>query len=380
MDIQELRLELNQIDKELSALFARRMSISGQVAEYKREHNMPVLDRSREREVIARAVEGKPEEYAGYIRLLYNNILDLSRAYQHVQLAPRSELKVAMERAIEEMPATMPTTASVACQGTEGAYSQICCDKLFHNADIMYTNSFEGVFQAVQNNLCRYGVLPIENNIYGSVNQVYDLMKKYKFYIARSMKLRIDHCLVAKPGVKKEDIREIYSHEQALGQCSEYLKGFPNAKKRVWENTAMAAKMVARSERNDVAALSSHACAQLYGLECLKASVQDKGNNYTRFICISKNLEIFPGADRTSIMCVVPHRPGSLYKVLSRFSALGLNLQKLESRPIPDRDFEFMMFLDFDAPMFSDELVQVLAEMETLCEDFRYFGSYSEMV
>ena len=167
MDIQELRLELNQIDKELSALFARRMSISGQVAEYKREHNMPVLDRSREREVIARAVEGKPEEYAGYIRLLYNNILDLSRAYQHVQLAPRSELKVAMERAIEEMPATMPTTASVACQGTEGAYSQICCDKLFHNADIMYTNSFEGVFQAVQNNLCRYGVLPIENNIYG---------------------------------------------------------------------------------------------------------------------------------------------------------------------------------------------------------------------
>jgi len=154
----------------------------------------------------------------------------------------------------------------------------------------------------------------------------------------------------------------------------------PGVKVTVKENTAMAAKMVARSDRSDVAALSSHACAQLYGLDCVQSGVQDKGNNYTRFICISKNLEIYPGADRTSIMCVVPHRPGSLYKVLSRFSALGLNLQKLESRPIPDRDFEFMMFMDFDAPLHSEELVQVLAELEGMCEEFQYFGSYHEVV
>ena len=182
MDIQDLRLELNQIDKELSALFARRMNISGQVAEYKREHNMPVLDRSREREVIARAMEGKPEEVAGYIRLLYNNILDLSRAYQHVKLAPRSELNEVIERAIRETPANLPVSATVACQGTEGAYSQIACDKLFGNASIMFTNTFEGVFQAVQSNLCRYGILPIENNIYGSVNQVRADFQNVCFY------------------------------------------------------------------------------------------------------------------------------------------------------------------------------------------------------
>ena len=180
--------------------------------------------------------------------------------------------------------------------------------------------------------------------------------------------------------MKREDIKEIFSHEQAINQCAGFLKTLPHVKVTVVENTAIAAKMVAESDRTDVAALSSHSCASLYGLDCLSASVQDKGNNYTRFICISKNLEIYPGADRTSIMCVVAHRPGSLFKVLSRFFALGINLQKLESRPIPDRDFEYMMYFDFDTPLYSPEFVQVISELEDMCEEFRYFGSYSELV
>ena len=378
MDIQELRLELNQIDKELSALFARRMNISGQVAEYKREHNMPVLDRSREREVIARAMEGKPEEVAGYIRLLYNNILDLSRAYQHVKLAPRSELNEVIERAIRETPANLPASATVACQGTEGAYSQIACDKLFGNASIMFTNTFEGVFQAVQSNLCRYGILPIENNIYGSVNQVYDLMKKYKFYIARSMKLRIDHCLVAKPGMKREDIREIYSHEQALGQCSEYLKKLPGAKTRVWENTAMAAKMVANSENNSIAAICSAESAENYGLRILDRGIQNSDNNYTRFICISKEMEVYPGANKISIMFSVSHKPGSLYSLLSSFAALGLNVTKLESRPIPGRDFEFMFYVDLEASITEEEVQSLICQIEAEQPMFVFLGAYTE--
>lgn len=378
MDIQELRLELNEIDKELSALFARRMSISGQVAEYKREHNMPVLDRSREREVIARAVEGKPEEFSGYIRLLYNNILDLSRAYQHVKLAPHSELKDVMERAVADMPAAMPTTATVACQGAEGAYSQIACDKLFSNPRIMYTNTFEGVFQAVQSNLCRYGILPIENNIYGSVNQVYDLMKKYKFCIARSMKLRINHCLVAKPGVKKEDIREIYSHEQALGQCSEYLGLFPNAKKRVWENTAMASKMVAASEDESIAAICSAESAENYGLHILDQGIQNNDNNYTRFICISKEMEVYQGADKISIMFSLSHKPGALYGLLTSFAAQGLNVTKLESRPIPGRDFEFMFYVDMEASITDETVQNLVCQIEAEQPMFVFLGAYTE--
>ena len=148
----------------------------------------------------------------------------------------------------------------------------------------------------------------------------------------------------------------------------------------ICENTAVAAKMVAESGRRDVAALSSHACAELYGLQSLQDSVQDSGSNYTRFICISKNLEIYPGADKTSIMMVTANKPGALYKVLSRFYALDLNLIKLESRPIPDRDFEWRFYFDLDSQVYSDRFVRLLCEMEGLCEKFKYLGSYSEIV
>ena len=145
------------------------------------------------------------------------------------------------------------------------------------------------------------------------------------------------------------------------------------------ENTAVAAKRVAESD-GGCAALSSRECQKLYGLECLESSVQDQDNNFTRFICISKKLEIYPGADRTSLMAVLPHEPGSLYKLLSRFYALGLNLNKLESRPMPDRNFEFMFYFDLDTPVYSPKLQQLIGEMPGLCEEFAYLGSYSEVV
>jgi chorismate mutase/prephenate dehydratase len=177
-----------------------------------------------------------------------------------------------------------------------------------------------------------------------------------------------------------EDIREIYSHEQAIGQCTEFLKKFPNAKIIPVENTAIAAKMVAESEHAEVAALSSRNCEALYGLTCLAPSVQDTGNNRTRFICISKNLEIYPGADKTSIMMILPHKPGALYKVLARMYVLGINVIKLESRPIPDRDFEFMFYFDLETSIYSEEFVQLICELDELCEEFKYLGSYCEVV
>jgi chorismate mutase/prephenate dehydratase len=244
----------------------------------------------------------------------------------------------------------------------------------------MYCNTWESVFAALDSGLCQYGVLPLENSTAGSINRIYDLMMKYHFYIVRSMRLKIDHSLLVKNGTSLKDIKEVFSHEQAINQCGDYLKSLGNIKITACENTAVAARLVAESPRNDVAALSSHNCAEIYNLQCLAESVQDKGNNYTRFICISKKLEIYPGADKTSIMMVIPHKPGSLYRILSRFYALGINLIKLESRPIPDRDFEFMFYFDLDTPVYSPQFAQLMSELDAVCEEFRYLGSYSEIV
>ena len=206
-------------------------------------------------------------------------------------------------------------------------------------------------------------------------------MVSKNFKIVRTVRIKIDHCLLAKPGTKLSEVREIFSHEQAISQCATFLASLgPNVKITRVENTAMAAKAVADSDRHDVASLSSRSCAALYGLSTLASAVQDNGNNHTRFICITNTTEIYPGADRTSLMLVTPHKPGALYRILSRFNSLGINLLKLESRPIPDRDFEFMFYFDLEAPVYSPKLAQLLAELEKECEEFTYLGSYSEVI
>ena len=186
--------------------------------------------------------------------------------------------------------------------------------------------------------------------------------------------------LLALPGVKMEDITEIYSHEPALGQCSKFLTGLNGVRVLPCDNTPMAAKMVAEKGDRHAAAISSHPCAALYGLTCLNDSIQDSDNNYTRFICISKKLEIYPGADKTSLMVVLPHRPGSLYQILARFYALGLNLIKLESRPLPDREFEFMFYFDLETSVYSDAFLRMVDDLSAICEEFQYLGSYSEVI
>ncbi len=381
-NLETYRNDINQIDDELVRLFQKRMEISGQIAEYKKEHNLPVLDPARERAKLA-DVKGKVDKgFETYTGALYSLLFELSRSYQEKLLDRENRLYQSIEQAIIASTNTaFPQNAMVACQGVDGAYSQIACDKLFGNANILYFDTFDKVFSAVEKGLCRYAVLPIENSTAGSVKDVYDLMAKHNFYITRSTRIKVDHNLFVKEGTKLSDIKEIFSHEQALAQCSDFLSSIgKDVKITTFENTALAAKMVAESERNDIAAISSRYCAQLYGLKSLQDSVQNNDNNYTRFICISKELEIYPGADKTSIMLTLPHRPGSLYRVLARVYSIGINLIKLESRPIPNRDFEFIFYFDLETSVYSDEFVQLICELDKLSEDFRYFGSYSESV
>ena len=268
----------------------------------------------------------------------------------------------------------------MACQGIEGAYSQIACDSIFKSPTILYFDTFDHVFKAVESGMCQYGILPIENSTAGSVNATYDLMTRHNFSIVRSARLKVSHNLLAKAGTGLADIKEVFSHEQAINQCSAFLSGLKGVKVTVVPNTAVAARMVSQSERRDVAALSSRFCGETYGLELLRANVQNRDNNYTRFICISQKPEIYPGADRTSLMMTLPHKPGALYHVLSKFYALGINLQKLESRPLPDREFEFMFYFDLECSVYAPEMERLFRDLEEESEQCRYLGTYQEVI
>jgi len=380
MDLQELRLQIDRIDDELVKLFAERMDVAAKIGDYKKQRNLPVFVPAREREKLQDVAEKAGPEMANYTRVLYSMLFELSRSYQSKRSDKLSALYHQITKAIETTPKLFPQAPMVACQGVEGAYSQIACEKIFKSPFILYFKNFEGVFNAIEQGLCQYGILPIENSTAGSVKKVYDLMIKHNFSIVRTFRLKIDHNLLANPGASLDSIKEIYSHEQALNQCAGFLEKLSGVKLIPVENTAVAAEMVASSGRTDIAALSSRSCAELYGLKTLAASVQDQGNNYTRFICISKNLEVYPGSDKTTIMMVLNHRPGALYRVMARLYVLGINVTKLESRPLPDRDFEFMFYFDLDTSIYSEEFVQLMCELDDLCEEFKYLGSYSEVI
>jgi len=381
MELSEIREKIDSLDDELVGLFKKRMELSGLVAEYKKQNTKAVADKGRERAIVSRLTSGMDEEMSNYTAVLYNTIFEISRARQNKMLSQPTSLADDIKRAKLDTPELFPTSATVSCQGVEGAYSQKACDRLFPRPDISYAETFRDVFRDVESGKCRYGVLPIENSLHGSVGEVYDLLKEYrgKIHIVRCVRISINHVLLAKPGTKLSDIREVCSHSQAIGQCSAFLDANPKMSITVCKNTAMAAKLVSESERNDIAAISSIDCAELYGLSVVQREMQNSDNNHTRFICISRELEIYPGASKIGIMFTVPHKTGGLFNMLSRFTVLGVNLTKLESRPIQGRDFEFMFYAEMEAYGLTPQLLSFLCELDSRPEEFVFLGNYAEI-
>lgn len=380
MDIENLRKEIDSIDDQIASLYDKRMSIVKEIGLEKAKDNKNVLDTSREKEVINRVTKQVNPDVRVFAKMLYTTIFDTSKAYQSRFAHLASNISEQIQKVLKGKRESFPEYATIACQGVQGAYSQLAAERLFPLSDITYLKNFEGVFNAVQSGLCQFGILPIENSSVGSVNAVYELMKKFNFYIVKSIKLPIRHSLLAHKGVKVSDIKEIISHEQGINQCSELIKKLGNVKITYCDNTALAAKQVMESDRNDIAAISSRQCAELYGLAILENGIQDNDSNFTRFICISKTLKIFSNANKISMMVNLPHEPGSLNKLLSKFTALGLSLTKIESIPLPNTDFEFMFYFDFEADIEREEVQNLLAELDNRSEKFHFLGSYNEVI
>ena len=379
--LEQIRAEIDAIDDQIASLYVKRLDIAREVAEAKRASGAPIFDPGREREILARVARNVGPEREDGAALVFNTLFGVSRALQRAIVLGDSPVTRAMAAAAAETPRDFPSEALVACQGSEGAYSQLAASRLFKFPTIFFFNAFDDVFSAVEKGMCRYGVLPIENSSAGSVTAVYDQMVRHNFSIVRATRLPVPHVLLGRRGASLEAITEVTSHTQALQQCSRFLSAHPKMRRTPAVNTAVAARALAASGRDDLAAIGSRQCAEIYGLDILAEDICDAPSNFTRFICISKNLEIYPDSRKISLMMSLPHRPGSLAGILGKFSSIGVNLTKLESRPVAGRDFEFRFTFEFEAEPGNTKAGNLISELsqDPEIERFTFLGAYAEV-
>ena len=346
--LAEVRKEIDEIDRKLLPLFLKRMQCSEKVAALKREAGAPVLNAGREQEILA-GVREKGGDYGAEAEALYRSIMSISRMRQHKLLSGGEELRVLEREASRVMP---ERPEMVVCQGVEGAYSHQAALSFFGEAPISFAPTWKQVFEDVKAGRAQFGVLPVENSAAGSVTGVYDLILRYRFFIVGAEAVRVEHCLAAAD--RETPVTAVVSHPQALSQCAEYLESH-GLKAVEYSNTAAAAKYVAEQKPKGVAALCSREAARQYRLSILEENVQDEKDNTTRFVIISKE-PIFPeNAEKISLCFSLPHTPGALHTVLARFALCGLNMTKIESRPIPDKAFTYDFYLDFTGNIHETE-------------------------
>lgn len=373
-DLKEIREEINEIDEKLIELFKRRMECAKDVGNYKKANNIPILNQDRENEILDDVLV-RGGEYGYAAQLLFSNIMELSRALQHNIVGSGKEMKELIENSSPNIPYNKNT--KVACQGIAGANNHEATLKIFPDCEPEFCKSFKDVFMAIENGDADYGVLPVENSTAGSVSDVYDLILKHRFYIIKSLDLPIHYYLASIPQANLEDIEEVWSHPQALAQCSDKITA-NNYKTLQSANTAIAARDVANSKRINLAAVCNESAVKEYGLKVLAGNYENRSDNTTRFIVISKKLYIPENAEKISLCFGLPHVTGTLYSVLCRFSSLGLNLTKIESRTMANKPFEYLFYLDFTGNVKNDEVTKLLCALSTELPEFSFLGNYEE--
>ncbi len=368
----EVRQEIDGIDSRLLSLLVERMKCSERVAALKKEANAPVFSAQREQEIIER-VKNQAGEYGMEAAALYTSIMSASRLRQYGLLTSGKELRFMEKSAVREMP---KRPAGVICQGVEGAYSHHAALDLFGDTSISFEPTWKQVFEGVKAGKAQFGVLPVENSAAGSVSGVYDLILNYRFYIVGAAAVKVEHCFAVWD--KEAPVTLAASHPQALAQCSEFLKE-RGLKPVEYSNTAAAAKYVAQEHPSGMAVLCSREAAEQYGLTILEERVQNEKNNRTRFIVISKEPILPEDANKISLCFSIPHTPGSLHSVLERFAMRGLNMTKIESRPIPGRTFEYDFYLDFTGNIHEKGTLELICALHDELSRFSFLGNYSEI-
>lgn len=347
--IKKVRNELDIIDDKLLELLQERMSLVDIVAEAKRAENIPTMDELRENQIIERVLENSKDEYKGEVITFMNTLLALSKFRQRKQIYDGRE-----DPLLPDPRKSKKIDITVAYQGLPGAWSEQAARDLFPEGTLQNHRIFEDVFIKVNKGEADYGVVPIENSRTGAIGETYDLLRKYGCYITGQTRVKASHCLMAVPGTDIRDIREVYSHPEGFNQCTTFLKKYP------WDltecrNTAVAASTVAEKNEKRFAAIGSRRSAEIYGLEILQENITDDQNNNTRFIAIANAPEYDSNSDTVSITFRTSHRSGALCEVLFYFMGAGINLSRIESRPMMGDKYCF--FADLEGNIL-DEAVQ----------------------
>ncbi|MBE6068098.1 MAG: prephenate dehydratase [Clostridium lundense] len=386
MDIlQNLRNEIDEIDKQLVELFEKRMETVLKVAQYKKENNIPILNKSREDEVIEKNVKylrnkGFKRAEAEFLK----SVMAISRKAQakeifEYNIEVKDGKKSELEYLVSNEAACIPKKdkINVGFQGVPGSFSEEALLEYFgDDATIQNVREFEDIFKALKNNEIDYGVLPIENSSTGGIVEVYDLLRKYGFFIVGERTIKVNHNLLGIKGTKIEDIKEVYSHPQALQQSGEFLNDYPNLGKIPYRNTAASAELIKNENSKEKAAIGSKRAGEIYNLDIIKENINYNKNNYTRFIVIGKNLELQSDYDKISTILTLPHKAGSLYNILSIFAEYNLSLLKIESRPIVDKSFEYFFYIDFEGNLDNQFVKEAIGELRNNSYDFKLLGNY----
>lgn len=371
MALNNLRNRIDEIDDEILNLFIERMNICSDVAEFKKINNLPAFQSNREKQIINNVRDKSPDELKNSAQILFENIMDISKCHQQQLLF--SELD-----AINAFHYPPIGKITVGCQGRSGAYSHIAAKKLYGDKNITFFNTFEDVFKAVEEDKIDFGILPIMNSKAGSVAATYELLRKYDLFIASNISVKVSHCLAAKKGTTKKMITKVYSHEQALAQSSSYIKENDFTPVQ-YANTALAADFVNNSSDMTIAAVCSEECAKSLGLDIIDYNIADEDENYTKFICISKKIYISDSANIISISLSLPHQPSALYRLLTKFSVIGLNLLRIESKPVASRDFDVIFYLDFEGSITDPKVLQIINALKSELSYFKFLGNYNEV-
>ena len=375
MDLSEIRKKIDSIDDQMLDLFIERMNLATDVARYKAANNMAVFQSDREKFIIDNVKENTPEELRKSAAFLFMNILDISKVSQINAISP--DFDVEYTDKVKSRPA-------VAVQGIEGAYGHTAALQLFSGGSISYYASFREVFEAVENGDVDYGIIPVENSTAGEVTGNMELLERHSVHICNTTTVECAHVLAAKHGVSEGDIKIILGHEQAIRQCTAYLEDRADDGHITvipYHNNAAAAKMVSENESGELGCICSEECAEMHGLNIVRKAIATDPNNSTRFICISKGVEVYEGAGTIAVSLSIPNISGALYRLLTKFAVNGLSMSKIQSKPLPTEvkikfPDDYMFYIEFNGNIKEPKVRKLLKNFEDELNYFKFHGNF----